>query len=106
MKRYIHSNVTYTNTNAPSRAAAREILKKYSPEQIKLVQKCNDDMNAEISKQFYEDWDLEVSSINLNAIKTDWMIEAIEDDLLEEDEFEELLSAIEVLGYEEANAWA
>lgn len=106
MKRYIHSNVMYTDTNALSRAAAREILKKYSPEQIKLVQKCNDDMNAEISKQFEEDWDPEMCPISLNAIKTDWMIEAIEDDLLEEDEFEELLSAIDVLDSEEANAWA
>lgn len=106
LKGQVKATTTYMNSNGPSRVKAREILKKYTPDQIALVQKCNDDLNAEISKQFAEDWDPEVGAINLNSIKTDWLIEAIEDDLLTEEEFEELLSAIDVLDTEAANAYA
>jgi len=105
-KEQVNATTTYMNSNGPSRVNAREILKKYTPDQIALVQKCNDDLNAEISKQFAEDWDPEVGAVNLNSIKTDWLIEAIEDDLLTEEEFEELLSAIDVLDTESANAYA
>ena len=99
MKRYIYAN-------ASNRAEACRILNKYSDEQIAFVQRCDDDLKAEISKQFVEDWDPEVSAINLNAVKTDWMLGAIEDNLLTEEEFEEILSALDILDTESANAWA
>lgn len=106
MKRYIHANASYAASNASNRTKAHRILRKYSGEQIAFVAKCDEDIKLQIAAQFEEDWDPEISALNIEAIKTDYMIEADEEGLLTHEQFEELLSAIDILDTESANAWA
>lgn len=86
---------------------AQDTLKKYTNEQVDYVRKCYDDVLRDISDYYTnESDDPDVAKINTNAIKTDWLIGAIEDDLMEEEDFEDIYTALETLGEEEAAAWA
>ena len=98
MKRWIH---------AQTAGQARRKLNSYDKEKVDYVQKCYDDVLAAISDMYsVDDYDERVADVNIGAIKTDWLIGAIEDDLMTEEEFNEIYDLLETIGAEEANAWA
>jgi len=98
------ADIAQMRTNA---AQARKILKTFDPEKVRYVQKCMDDINREYSRLAGPELsDDELELLNVQAIKTDWLIGAIEDDLMTEDEFEEIFSWLEVLDTEKAHSQA
>lgn len=95
MKRMIRSSVS--NTIAKINKAKRE-LDNYSPEQVEYVQECQDEISKAISK-YYE---LEDESVGprLSEIKRDYLVGAIEDDLMTEEEFDDIFALLDVIGLE------
>lgn len=102
MKRWIHASNEWVKYRS-----AEDTLKKYSDEQVDYVRKCYDDVLKDISDYYTSEIDdPEVAKINTSAIKTDWLIGAIEDDLMEEEDFEDIYTALETLGERDAMAYA
>lgn len=102
MKRWIHAS----NEWAMYRLA-KDTLKKYSDEQIDYVRECYDEVLEDISNHYtWDDMDGDAPQIHTNSIKTDYLIGAIEDDLMEEEDFEDIYTAMEVLGELDAMAYA
>lgn len=83
---------------------ARAIVAKYNDEQVKLVQQCYNEICHIISVKMWEP--MEGAGYSISECKNDYMLEAIEDELLTEEEFKELFKAIEVIGTENAMAYA
>ena len=81
---------------------AKAELNRYEPEKVEYVQQCMQDIMEEINNYYAEDQ--EVENINLSAIKTDWMLGAIEDDLMTEEEFEDIFNLLDIIDLE--YAWA
>ena len=107
MKRWIHAKEDVNSNHWAKIRLAQDTLKKYTDEQVDYVRKCYDDVLRDISDYYTNEIDdPDVARINTNAIKTDWLIGAIEDDLMEEEDFEDIYTALETLGEEEAAAWA
>ena len=99
MKRWIHAN-TISET-AKKISDARKELEKYSDEQIKYVQECQDELASAISENYArEDEGLDPVGPNLSEIKRDYMVGAIEDDLMTEEEFDEILDLLDIIGLE------
>lgn len=97
MKRWIH-NVA---TNA---AKARKLLNEYEPDKVEFVQDCYQDVIDDISDYYAGEED--ARSIHTSEIKRDWLVEAIEDDLMTEDEFNDIYALLETIGEEEAHSVA
>lgn len=105
MKRYIHTSADYNHLHSYKEAEA--ILDNYSKEQVDYVRNCYNDVLDEISKLYEEnEKDDDFIGVSISGIKTDWLIGAIEDDLMEEEEFEEIYRALETLGERDAMAYA
>lgn len=86
---------------------AQDTLKKYTDEQIDYVRECYDEVLADISNHYaWDDEEGDAPQINTDAIKTDYLVGAIEDDLMEEEDFEDIYTALETLGEREAMAYA
>lgn len=109
MKRWVHAVTTVPRR--PDVSKANAILSKYTDEQIELVRECTDDIKAEISRSYEIDYgidndDPKLRAAGISAITEDWLEQALEDDLLTEDEFYDILNALEILDTEAANAYA
>lgn len=97
MKRWIHNIAT----NA---AKARKLLDEYEPDKVEFVQDCYQAVLDDIS-DFYTSENDE-RPIQTSTIKRDYLIEAIEDDLMTEDEFNDIYALLETIGEEEAHSMA
>lgn len=107
MKRWVHASI---DESARKIARAKRELAEYDPEKVDFVKRCQDDISREISRYYAEedeyDQDESVIGVSLSAIKTDWMMEAIEEDLMTEEEFEEIFDLIDIVGLELAAAYS
>ena len=83
-------------------ANAKQELKKYTREQIRYVKDCYAEVLRAIADYYSED--KEVEGINISTIKTDYLVGAVEDDLMTEDEFNYIYDLLETIGQEDA--WA
>jgi len=89
-------------------AEAREELKKYPQEVVDYVKECREQIIDEINRHYYSgdtDVDTPVGS-TLSAIKRDYMVGAIEDDMMTEEEFEEIYDCLDIISLEYAHAYA
>lgn len=90
-------------------AEARRILNKYDREQIEYVEECQNEIAKEISRHYTEEEQLDnddVIGVSLSLIKTDYLIGAIEDDLMTEEEFDEIFDALDIISIDTASAYA
>lgn len=101
MKRWIHASNEWAKYRL-----AQDTLKKYSDEQIDYVRECYDEVLQDISNHYTWDADGDARTVQTDSIKTDYLIGAIEDDLMEEEDFEDIYTALETLGEQEAMAYA
>ena len=81
-------------------ANAKQELKKYTREQISYVKDCYAEVLRAIADYYSED--KEVEDINISTIKTDYLVGAIEGDLMTEDEFNYIYDLLETIGKEDA----
>ena len=81
---------------------AKRELATYPAENVEYVKQCRDEILKAISDQYVDELenDKEVRNINLNAIKTDYMLGAIEDDMMTEEEFEKIYDLLDVIAFE------
>jgi hypothetical protein len=84
--------------------AERE-LNNYTEEQVSLVEECYEDVIEEISEWYMRDDGSDVGH-QISSVKRDWMLQAIEDDLLTEEEFDKLYDLVDTVHYREAAAYA
>ncbi len=94
-------------------AKARRELEAYDPKKVEYVQKCYDDVLNEFNKYYETDEDGElieypdsVYGINTNAVKNDYLLGALEDELMTEEEFNHIYFLIETAQSEEAIAYS
>lgn len=104
MKRWIHA------ASLPQQIKritdAKNSLAQYSPEKVEYVRKCQDELTKAISDSYFrEDDDRPVGPI-LSEIKRDYLVGAIEDDLMTEEEFEDILSLLDIVDIELASPYA
>lgn len=89
---------------------AKQDLMKYDKEKVDYVRQCQDDIMQAISDSYREDesGDLYEEPVGpkLSEIKRDYLVGAIEDDLMTEEEFDEIFDALDVLDLELAHAQA
>ena len=89
---------------AASIAEAKRELANYDQEKIDYVRRCQDDMMQAISDSYVEDesGDLYQEPIGpkLSEIKRDYLVGAIEDDLMTEEEFEDIYNLLDVVALE------
>lgn len=106
MKRYVHAKTI--NETVQNIAQAKRDLAKYSDEQIEYVKECQDEIGREIARFYAEEEELgdHVREIGISAIKTDYLMGAIEDELMTEEEFEEIFDLLDVIGLELAQSYA
>lgn len=93
-----------TNSIADMRkqvADARRALTQYDPKQVKYVRECMDDIYRDINT-YYENEDDDSTGINTSSIKTDYLIGALEGDLMTEDEFNEIFDLLDTVDNEQA----
>lgn len=109
MKRWIHAKTKAINASNEwvKYRLAEDTLKKYSKEQVDYVRECYDEVLTDISNHYiWNDEDGDAPRIHTDLIKTDYLIGAIEDDLMEEEDFEDIYTALETLGERDAMAYA
>lgn len=90
MKRWIH-------TQSQKIKVPTEVLHTYSEEQIDFVIDCYEDILSDIADQytFGHAIDEESARANVSEIKSDYLMCALEDELLTEEEFNIILDALE-----------
>lgn len=85
---------------------AQNALNKYDKEKVDYVRQCRDDIVEAISEKYqHEDGDYPVGP-KLSEIKRDYLVGAIEDDLMTEDEFEDILDLLDIISIEYAAPYA
>ena len=108
MKKLIRASHYPTPYKNPEYAAAKQIVRGYDDEQIQLVKDCLKEEANLVHKYSinensaeagaYDDYPL---GVELSGIQTDYMLDAIESDLLTEEEWNELYDALNTLsGYD------
>lgn len=104
MKRLIRSSTI--SEIVKNISSAKKALSSYSNEQIEYVKECRDEMSKEISKYYTEeDTDRHVGS-KLSEIKRDYLVGAIEDELMTETEFDDIFDLLDVIDLEMAHSFA
>jgi hypothetical protein len=88
---------------------AKQELAKYDKEKVDYVKRCQDDIMDAISDSYFDENGeyLEENrpiGSTLSEIKRDYMVVAIEDDLMTEEEFEDILDLIDIIDLEYAAA--
>ena len=75
----------------------KKALAEYEPEQVDLVKHCIDALNKDINNnwELYEDDD--VAKINLTAIKDDYMMRALDEELMSEEDFEDIFALLDLM---------
>lgn len=104
MKRWIHA------ASIPQQVKkitdAKKALAQYAPEKVAYVRECQDEITKAISESYFrEDDDYPVGS-KLSEIKRDYLVGAIEDELMTEEEFEDILDLIDTIDIELAAPYA
>lgn len=88
-------------------AEAKRELAQYDEEKVAYVRECQDEIMQAISDSYREDesGDLYQEPVGpkLSEIKRDYLVGAIEDDLMTEEEFEDIFDAIDILDMELAH---
>lgn len=91
-------------------AEAKRELAQYDEEKVAYVRECQDEIMQAISDSYREDesGDLyqEPVGSKLSEIKRDYLVGAIEDDMMTEEEFEAIFDALDILDLELAHAQA
>ena len=102
MKRWIHASTKDTIRRI---SEAKRALGQYTDEQIQYVKECQDELASAISDSYFDengefaDEDRPIGS-QLSEIKRDYMVGAIEDDLMTEEEFEDIMALLDVVSLE------
>lgn len=98
MKRYIHEANAVKSMLSKINNAKRK-LEQFDKDKVDFVTKCHDEVNKELSKRYSDDeLDNEAISVTtISGIKTDYLIEAIEDDIMTEEEFNEIFRLLDIL---------
>lgn len=104
MKRWIHASTSDTLKNIQE---AKKELQSYTDEQIQYVKDCQDEISKAISDNYArEDEGLDPVGPKLSEIKRDYMVGAIEDDLMTEEEFEDIFDLLDVIAIELSQPYA
>lgn len=98
MKRWIHA--ASIPQQVKKIADARNALKQYDAEKVAYVQKCLDELTKAISDSYDREEDDRPVGPILSGIKSDYLVGAIEDDLMTEDEFEDIFALLDVISLE------
>lgn len=104
MKRWIHA-ASIPDQIKKIRDAQKE-LNKFDTEKVQYVKECHDEMTSEISDSYQREDDDRPIGPTLSEIKRDYLIGAIEDDLMTEEEFDEILDLLDVIAIEYAAPYA
>lgn len=98
MKRWVRPNSAY-NQISKINSAKRE-LEQYDSAKVDYVKECIDEITKAISDSYQrEDDDRPVGPI-LSEIKRDYLVGAIEDDLMTEEEFEDIYDLLDIISLE------
>lgn len=105
IRRGVEAAMINREAHIQSRSTAKRIVNKYDEEQIDLVNECLDDVNDAISMYYVNgpDDDRSIGRSIFN-IKKDYLMEAIEYEILTKEEFDELYEALETVRSEQAVA--
>lgn len=89
-------------------ATARKALGKYSAEKVDYVKECYDEIGSLYSDYYLADNEEDESRISreINYCKKDYLVGAIEDNLMTEDEFNDIYQLLDIIGLEEAHSMA
>lgn len=105
MKKWIHASKEFTPDPVKEIGKIKKAIKEYTPEQLDYVKECQKELTDEISA-YYEagddvdpDYDLAGS---LHSIKSDYLLGAVESDLMSAEEFLNLLDLIDKADTEKA----
>lgn len=85
-------------------ANAKQELKKFDKEKVQYVKDCYAEVLRAIADYYEQDDEYDITPVNVDTIKTDYLIGAIEDDLMTEDEFNYIYDLLDTIGQEDA--WA
>ena len=103
MKRWIHSN-----KSASLVSSANKQLALYDAEKVDYVQECYDEVVKAISDSFVEDEDGYLDQVpvgsTISEIKRDYLVGALEDDLMTEEEFNTIYDLIDTAAIGNAEA--
>lgn len=104
MKRWIHA------ASIPQQIKkirdAQDALNKYAPEKVAYVRECQDELIKAISDSYQREEDDRPVGPILSEIKRDYLVGAIEDDLMTEEEFEDILALMDIIDIELASPYA
>jgi len=87
---------------------AKDELAKYDKEKVDLVRRCQDDIMKAISDHYSEDHiddDMPIGP-GLSQIKNDWCEQALEDDIMTEEEFDDIFDLLDIISIETAHSQA
>jgi len=100
MKKWIHASSQQTmihNINV-----AKKALEHYTDEQVAYVKECQDEIGRDLADHYSEEDHITA----ISEIKRDYLVGAIEDDLMTEDEFNDIFALLDIVGIEDASAYA
>ena len=86
---------------------AKNALNGYDPENVEYVKECRDEILKEISRQYGEEVDTidQPLGATLSEIKRDYMLGAVEDGMMDEDEFEDIFNILDELALEHSASY-
>ena len=110
MKRWVHAS-SYPDLGMKNNSISNQVKKiheakgelaKYDKEKVDYVRECQEELTKAISDYYTEGKDEQDYNIGseLSEIKRDYMVGAIEDDLMTEDEFEDILALMDTVDLE------
>lgn len=104
MKRWIHA-ATISDQVKKIRQA-QNALTKFDPKKVEYVKECQDEIAKAISDSYVdEDVDHPIGPM-LSEIKRDYLVGAIEDDFMTEEEFDEIFDLLDIVSIELASQYA
>lgn len=83
---------------------AKRDLIKYDKEKVDYVRECQDEITKVISDYYAGDDDVDYTGPKLSEIKRDYLVGAIEDDLMTEEEFEDIFDLLDIIDIEYAES--
>ena len=99
MKRWIHAATLVDQLKKINNA--KRALQQYDKEKVDYVRECQDEITRAISDSYTEEGDFDRPlGPKLSEIKRDYLVGAIEDDLMTEDEFEDIFELIDIISLE------
>lgn len=106
MKRWIHANSI--SDQIAKIQKSKQALSDYDKEKVDYVKECQNRITKAISDYYTEkkdEYDYNLGA-ELSEIKRDYMLGAIEDDLMTEEEFEDIMALMDVVDLELAAPYA